>query len=289
MQVPEKPTWKSPRKRLFQDAVASTQASPTKVRKVISQDHAYTSDSHKPAETSKEISTLRNEMRILKQKLKRWDLKITNMEHLLKTLKEKQLVSDENHRLLDHNFGGTMAQEIFRNQVKNTAATSKNAMRYTNELKSFAVTLHYYSLKAYDFIRKILALPDPANIRAWGSSVQCEPGFLIEIMHLVGENATKQPNMKDIALIVDGMALRKGIVWNPKTKRYVGTVDYGIASPEVEDDLATEALAFLIVGLKTHFKQPVAYFLQNKCSAAIQAELIRDCISLLHDEGLCVN
>ena len=162
-------------------------------------------------------------------------------------------------------------------------------MWYTNELKSFAVTLHYYSLKAYDFIRKILTLPDPANTRAWGSSVQCEPGFLTEIMHLVGENATKQPNMKDIALIVDGMALRKGIVWNPKTKQYVGTVDYGIASPEVEDDLATEALVFLIIGLKTHFKHPVAYFLQNKCSAAVQAELIRDCISLLHDEGLCVN
>ena len=77
----------------------------------------HTLDSHKPAETSKEVSTLRNEMRILKQKLKRQELKITNMEHLLKTLKEKQLVSDENHHLLDHNFGGTMAQEIFRNQV----------------------------------------------------------------------------------------------------------------------------------------------------------------------------
>ena len=71
MQVPEKPTQKSPRKHLFQDAAVSTQASPTKVRKVISQDHAYSYDSHKPAETSKEISTLRNEMQILKQKLKR--------------------------------------------------------------------------------------------------------------------------------------------------------------------------------------------------------------------------
>ena len=47
--------------------------------------------------------------------------------------------------------------------------------------------------------------------------------------------------MKDIALIVDGMALHKGIICNPKTKQYVGTIDYGIASPEVEDDLATEA------------------------------------------------
>ena len=70
------------------------------------------------------------------------------MEHLLKALKEKELVNDENHHLLDHNFGGTMAQEIFRNQAKNTATTSKHAMLYTNELKSFAVTLHYYSPKA---------------------------------------------------------------------------------------------------------------------------------------------
>ena len=59
--------------------------------------------------------------------------------------------------------------------------------------------------------------------------------------------------------------------------------------PEVEDDLATEALVFLIVGLKSHFKHPVVYFLQNKCSAMVQVQLIRDYISLLHDEGLCVH
>ena len=34
---------------------------------------------------------------------------------------------------------------------------------------------------------------------------------------------------------------------------------------------------------------PVAYFLQNKCSAAIQAQLIRDCICLPYDEGLLVH
>ena len=67
-------------------------------------------------------------MQILKQKLKRKDLKITNMEHLLKALMEKELVNDENHHLLDHNFGGTMAQEIFKNQAKNTATTSKHTM-----------------------------------------------------------------------------------------------------------------------------------------------------------------
>ena len=146
------------------------------------------------------------------------DEKITNMEHLLKALKEKNLVDDENHCLLDYIFEGTMAQEIFRNQVKNAAALSKHAWQYTNELNFFAVTLHYYSLKAYEFTRKILALPDPSNIRAWGASIHCEPGFLVEIMNLVGEHAKTQPHMKDIALIVDGMALHKGTIWNLKTK-----------------------------------------------------------------------
>ena len=32
------------------------------------------------------------------------------MEHLLKALKEKNLVDDENHCVLDYNFGDTMAQ-----------------------------------------------------------------------------------------------------------------------------------------------------------------------------------
>ena len=125
MQVSEKPTRKSPRNHSSQTAVTNIKSSPSKVRKVIIQDHAEPCE---PAAASKEISTLRNEMRILKQKLKRKDLKITNMEHLLKALKEKELVNDENHRLLDHNFGGTMAQEIFKNQAKNTATTSKHAM-----------------------------------------------------------------------------------------------------------------------------------------------------------------
>ena len=134
------------------------------------------------------------------------------MEHLLKALKEKELVNDENHRLLDHNFGGTMAQEIFKNQAKNTA-TSKRAMRYTNELKSFAVTLHYYSPKALCsslgkyWHSQIQQVSEHGDLQC-----QCEPGFLTEIMHLVGENSKQHPNMKDIALIVDGMALRKGIV-----------------------------------------------------------------------------
>ena len=61
-----------------------------------------------------------------------------------------------------------------------------------------------------------------------------------------------------------------------------------MAVPEAPDDLATEALVFLVVGLTGHFKHPIAYVLQDKYPAIVQAQLIKDCISLLHGVDLQV-
>ena len=54
------------------------------------------------------------------------------------------------------------------------------------------------------------------------------------------------------------------------------------------DDLATEALVFMIGGVSEHWKHPIGYFLQNKMSASVQAQLIKDCIDLLSAEKLNV-
>ena len=84
------------------------------------------------------------------------------------------------------------------------------------------------------------------------------------------------------------MAIHKGTFWDPKNQHYVGNVNYGTAVPEACVNLATEALVFLAVGLRGFRKHPIAYVLQDKCSAKIQAQLISDCISLLHAEGINV-
>ena len=166
--------------------------------------------------------------------------------------------------------------------------TTPHGHRYSEEIKQFAMTLHYYSPKAYDFVRKLLTLPHPSSIRAWAASVDCNPGYLIDVMKCLGSEVEKKPWMSDVALIVDAMALHKGIIWDPKTKQYVGTVDYGTALPEVTESFATEALVFMVSGLSGHFKHPIAYVLQDKCSATVQAQLIKDCIGLLHEQGLNV-
>ena len=44
----------------------------------------------------------------------------------------------------------------------------------------------------------------------------------------------------------------------------------------------------MIGGVTGHWKHPIDYFLQNKISVSVQAQLIKDCIGLLHHEDLFV-
>ena len=105
---------------------------------------------------------------------------------------------------------------------------------------------------------------------------------------MIGTAAQKKPWMSEVVLVVDAMSLHKGTMWGPLSKWYVGNVDYGTAVPEVSTDLATDALVFVIVGLSGHFKHPIGYVLYNKLTATVQAQLIKDCMSLLHGVGLHV-
>ena len=91
-----------------------------------------------------------------------------------------------------------------------------------------------------------------------------------------------------MVLVVDAMSLHKGTMWDPISKQYVCNVDYGTAVSEVSTDFATDALVFMIVDLSGHFKYPIGYVLYNKLTASVQAQLIKDCISLLHGVGLHV-
>ena len=172
--------------------------------------------------------------------------------------------------------------------IANAKQASKQAIRYNEHTKQFALTLHYYSPRAYDFVHQVLLLPHPSCIQSWAASVDCEPGFLCDVISFLGNAAQNNAVLSDVVLIVDPMAIRKGTWWDAKQIAYVGRVDYGTGMPEADDDLATEALVFMISGVSGHWKHPIGYFLQNKMSASVQAQLIKDCIGLLSAEKLNV-
>lgn len=83
-----------------------------------------------------------------------------------------QFISTECASLLDGL--DDVPQEILQRIQKKKNAFSEN-------LKQFATTLHFYSPKAYDYVRENLhlALPHPQTIRRWYSSISADPGFTV--------------------------------------------------------------------------------------------------------------
>ena len=80
------------------------------------------------------------------------------MADLKTPLNEKSLVAYDQHELLSHNFGG-FADEFFKNHVQNSKVQNEYGRCYSIEMKQFGMTLHYYSPKAYYFVRMLTALP----------------------------------------------------------------------------------------------------------------------------------
>ena len=89
--------------------------------------------------------------------------------------------------------------------------------------------------------------------------------------------------------MIDAMPIRKQIIVDRKDKeKYIGFIHYWPITPEDPDTVATEALAFLLVGTRTHWKCPAAYFLCDKMSAKTQAQLIRMALVQAAEAGLRV-
>ena len=81
--------------------------------------------------------------------------------------------------------------------------------KYNAEIQKFTLTLHFYSPKAYQYVRKWMKLlSDPGTLRKWCCTVNCVPGFSEEIhTHL------KRRKQKPIChLVIDEMSIRQQLI-----------------------------------------------------------------------------
>ena len=88
--------------------------------------------------------------------------------------------------------------------------------------------------------------------------------------------------------MIDGMAIRKQMIYDKINCKYAGFIDYGNLSVENGEEYVSEALVFMLTGLKTYWKCPVGYFLTNKCNSEIQTSRLKNCFSLAAVHGLRV-
>ena len=224
-------------------------------------------------------------VRALQQKLRRRNSKIKSMKQLINQLEKKMLIAKQEADLMHNNFDGIQLA-LFQNVMKNSRRASRGR-RYSDEVKEFAVTLQFYSAKAYDYVRKILPLPHPSLIQKWAQSINCEPGFLTEAFETLQKECESKIEKKDCCLVIDAMAIRKQAIWDKVKKKYTGFVDYGNGIQlEPTETLATEALTFELVGLRSDWKIPIGYFFIDKTTASVQASLVKAALTMAHQYGL---
>lgn len=166
-----------------------------------------------------------------------------------------------------------------RRLLKKSEKTKRLTEKYPDELKCFAMTLQFYSSKAYEYVRKVFnhALPHQSVIRKWASSVNCSPGFT-QLSFNILENTQKMAKERGqeiiCNLVLDEMSIKKQIDFtNEKTWGYV---DIGT---DVEDDsavCATQVLVLMVVAINAHWKLPVAYFLIHSLTGAERANIIKE-------------
>lgn len=65
--------------------------------------------------------------------------------------REKNLLETNGCKLIENNFSGMLAQ-LLQNEWLNRDRTPKGC-RYADEIKKFALTLHFHSPKAYKYCR----------------------------------------------------------------------------------------------------------------------------------------
>ena len=106
--------------------------------------------------------------------LKAKEKKIKTMHDLLTSMKDKELIATEQQKILDHNFFG-ISKKLIESHTAN-AELWPNLNHYSDEVKQFAMTLHYYSPKANEFVCQVLKQPHTSRIWHWAASVNCEPG-----------------------------------------------------------------------------------------------------------------
>ncbi|XP_071641013.1 uncharacterized protein [Temnothorax longispinosus] len=255
------------------------------------------------------IKKLSKECKLNKQRVKRLTTKISSLKDIVRTLRESISVSESGLACLESmadsdvseflrryarnaNKSKKTGSKIFKRRGKLVAGISRE--KYPPAIRTFAMTLHFYSPKAYRYVRQKFcnALPDPSTLRLWYSTVNCEPGFTSESFDALKEKVSEEKKVGRqviVTLMLDEIGIKKGIQYirDGKLRGYVN-VGSGI---ETCDDipLAKEALVFMAVALDGRWKIPLGYFLVNGIDSSTNASLIQNCLQRLDEIGVEVS
>jgi hypothetical protein len=88
--------------------------------------------------------------------------------------------------------------------------------KFPPELRAFALTLHFYSSSAYDYVRTTFGkcLPHPTTLRKWYGAVDGSPGYTSESLNVIKmktDELEKEGKKLICSLIMDEMSIKAAL------------------------------------------------------------------------------
>ena len=163
---------------------------------------------------------------------------------------------------------------------------SSNGRRWTNSEKSLAMSLYHTSRKAYDLMRTIFQLPAPTTLVTALQNLHVKPGLCTNIVNLLKVSVNKMRDIEKVCSVVfDEISLKAGLTYNPQDDLVEGFEDFG--SLGRTRLTATHALVFMIRGISSKWKQPIAYYLTNgPCKHKFISIFLFEILNSILDIGL---
>jgi DNA transposase THAP9 len=176
---------------------------------------------------------------------------------------------------------------FFESQIR-LHCRNKYGRRYAIHDKNFALSLFYASPKAYRLCSKVFCLPSVSMLRLWLRRVNVKPGFCDNVFNLLQRKAQGMPvSDRCCVLLLDEISLKRGLNYSKSADEIVGFEDFG--NGDRTQKYANQALVLMARGLRSRWKQPLAYFLACNTSPAKKLkEIVSDTVVKLNGIGLTV-
>lgn len=207
--------------------------------------------------------------------------KIENLNLVIKKLQQNGMIAHDAKEVLQNCFGSN--NNLFFSIFKKVSSKKKVKGKYLEDIRKFAITLHYFSPRAYNYVRNVLkgALPHYKTLSKWYKTVNAEPGFTSESFEILKKrNVNMQKNIY-CSLVFDEMSLRQHVEW--VNDKIYGLVNIGNNVCDENIGYAKQALVFMIVAINESWKLPLGYFFIDSLNGEKKADLISNCLQLLED------
>lgn len=168
----------------------------------------------------------------------------------------------------------------------------KSREKYTETVRAFCFRLHGLSPKAYKFVRNEFGntLPHTSTIKSWyrNSNLDTEPGIHESSLMILERKACEmKENGQSLvcSLTFDEMSIRKHVQYCSKTKQCLGAVTYGSKKCEI----ANNAIVFLVNGINSKVKVPVAYHFITSLTGQDRMALLLSVLAELFKRGITIS